>query len=1366
MSEEMEPKHSDDTVIPWQSTDSENFTFARPSLVTSPEKVINFGETSEQVFFKRKNPDAEFIFAAPVSISDDYDFGAKISPVESLDWLSSRRSRIEGLLRDLDLAGYSKARRSSKSESKNSITCLNVPEKLLTKTAAREYFSAFGNVSKITLKPRKASITVCYVNQDAANTAYRKGGQFMGQKFDLHWTNSETQLKSPVRKKVSRKDAVREFITADEDEVNAELKAMMGLEYNLHGEKVPKAPIAEAKPRIKARKPKEILKRDKAIPKLLPRIEKSETEPQVQAIVPKANAEELHNIIRQAAHTSEEKYKVLDARDKLLRLKQIKPNTLAAAKVTIGTCPDMCPEKERLMRESQRQVALYEQMEGKEYRINHTIAVKQYSRSSADQEEPLAHELRPVKSLKMTMSYLLHEIMGMCMEEDTNLADWFHFLWDRTRGIRKDITQQELCCVDSVELVEQCARFHIFCSERLCAEEPSVFDKKINTENLTKCLQTLKYMYHDLRVKGVACRNEPEFRGYIILLNLNDGNFMWDLQKLPPDVQKSYEVRFAIQVFSCLESHNFSKFFKLVKNTTYLNACILLRYFNQIRVKALSVMVKAYCRSTSTPFPLYELIDILGFEDETEAVFFCEQVGLSISNDELHIMLNRQNFTHPVSSIEQGRAISVVESKRTKMGISVGQCIAGGEAPEKTYKNHVPHNSFDSHGYLKSGAINVEDQTKQYKDKSVPIKTDPYEFTEVETSKPPLKLRSQTKIEDQTDSGTKKSGQTFLVGSSTKVTNTENVFNKNVKVPPLLSSSSSQGSFQKEESVFIKPSSVFHKPEASTPFGVKTEPNSSFQNKSPDFAAVLKHLKVKIDASKSLAAGDSRGSNLESRNKNSAVLPKPLRDDSTQIAIPKRSGSNNLTPQQGAEVFKLKDSSPFATAPKRNIFSGISQGNIFAKAGEGASIFGNQSSATQSEKIMNERKVLEERKKQRAEEELKEKKLEELQKQIQAEKLKAQEVERENNLKRIETEAIKIEDQLIGEVTKEMCSEILKEEVEKTKMYNTLSRNIADSVLNEVIQDMSEYLLTTEIEFQNKLDKISKRIKQRIVKKYYRTWWQNVTKKKRQRNALDDTPVWLQTRTVSECAKLLYHPEQDLVIKNMRIKKFKSDPEPPKEILAPVEVIIYAGIKENLKSSYNEVIPSVFWKLVISWPELENQILLWQHKKIMNTYLNPENYTEEPMIKIHKPNPYETVHICIRHFEGLVNEKYLIGTDGLLFLAASSENLNSVKRRLTKIILSRSKLMPIPIVVVFLGKDDLVPEKIELELDLEVLLESGYVSEYTVVFEKEISSNRILRLIQSAALWLTTNKSPLVPLEMDYLNQVLSNCLTQELWLR
>lgn len=274
--------------------------------------------------------------------------------------------------------------------------------------------------------------------------------------------------------------------------------------------------------------------------------------------------------------------KVLDARDRILRISQSKPKTLKNAKVLVGICPDMCSEKERLLREYQRQVSGYEMLNTSDYKIDHTKAVKQYSRSSADQEEPMSHELRPIKVLKMTMSYLINEIIGLCDKDDTNLAEWFHFMWDRTRSIRKDITHQELCCLESVNLIEQCARFHIVCFERLHAEDVANFDPKINNENLTKCLQTLKYMYGDLRQKQIVCENEAEFRAYVILLNLNNGSFMFEFQTLPTSIQHSKEVKFAYDVYSAVTMNNYIKFFKLVSKSTFLNACILLRYFNQV----------------------------------------------------------------------------------------------------------------------------------------------------------------------------------------------------------------------------------------------------------------------------------------------------------------------------------------------------------------------------------------------------------------------------------------------------------------------------------------------------------------------------------------------------------------------------------------------------------------------------------------------------------------------------------------------------------------------------------------------------------------------------------------------------------------
>ncbi|KAJ8866951.1 hypothetical protein PR048_032813 [Dryococelus australis] len=306
-------------------------------------------------------------------------------------------------------------------------------------------------------------------------------------------------------------------------------------------------------------------------------------------------AETLLALTKKQALTSEDKYKILEARDKLLRKLQSK--VLIKRSHLTGKCPDMCPEKERYHREITNQVAIYERLPvTEEVKMDHLRAVKQYSRSSADQDDTLCHELRPAAVLERSMDYLLGHIMDI-HGRDSNLHDWFHFLWDRTRSIRKDITQQELCEARCVALMEQCTRFHIHCAEQLVEEDPAVFDQKINTENLTKCLQTLKYMYEDMALKGQHCPCEAEFRAYTVLLNLNDSNFIWDLKRVRPNILHSNEVQFALRVHAAIHSQNYIKFFKLVRQTSYLNACLLQRYFSQVRISALISLCKTSCPS-------------------------------------------------------------------------------------------------------------------------------------------------------------------------------------------------------------------------------------------------------------------------------------------------------------------------------------------------------------------------------------------------------------------------------------------------------------------------------------------------------------------------------------------------------------------------------------------------------------------------------------------------------------------------------------------------------------------------------------------------------------------------------------------------
>ncbi|KAH0621751.1 hypothetical protein JD844_023370 [Phrynosoma platyrhinos] len=228
------------------------------------------------------------------------------------------------------------------------------------------------------------------------------------------------------------------------------------------------------------------------------------------------------SLIGMVAETSEDKYRLLDQRDKIMRQARVKQMDLGKAKTFVGTCPDMCPEKERYMRETRNQLSFFEVIPGTD-KVDHSAAVKEYSRSSADQEEPLPHELRPSEVLNMTMDYLVTQIMD---KGEGSYREWYDFVWNRTRGIRKDITQQHLCCPLAVSLIEKCTRFHIHCSHHLCEEPMSSFDAKINNENMTKCLQSLKEMYQDLANKGVYCKSEAEFRGYNVLLNLNKGDIL------------------------------------------------------------------------------------------------------------------------------------------------------------------------------------------------------------------------------------------------------------------------------------------------------------------------------------------------------------------------------------------------------------------------------------------------------------------------------------------------------------------------------------------------------------------------------------------------------------------------------------------------------------------------------------------------------------------------------------------------------------------------------------------------------------------------------------------------------------------------
>ena len=54
-----------------------------------------------------------------------------------------------------------------------------------------------------------------------------------------------------------------------------------------------------------------------------------------------------------------------------------------------------------------------------------------------------------------------------------------------------------------------------------------------------------------------------------------------------PEIRYSDHVRLAVTAFSAIHSSNYSRFFSIVRQATYLQAALLHRYFNQVSFRGL-----------------------------------------------------------------------------------------------------------------------------------------------------------------------------------------------------------------------------------------------------------------------------------------------------------------------------------------------------------------------------------------------------------------------------------------------------------------------------------------------------------------------------------------------------------------------------------------------------------------------------------------------------------------------------------------------------------------------------------------------------------------------------------------------------------
>ncbi|XP_021927035.1 uncharacterized protein LOC110833359 isoform X3 [Zootermopsis nevadensis] len=132
-----------------------------------------------------------------------------------------------------------------------------------------------------------------------------------------------------------------------------------------------------------------------------------------------------------------------------------------------GTCMDMCPVRERKLREKEGLLHLLELPAGTSLQSTPTahpyLTVKSFSRSAAGHHTPHQDELRPPDILYKTVCHLLTSTV---LRQGVDWCTVYDFVFDRLRAVRQDLVIQGLGCVESIPILEPTVRFHSYAGYR------------------------------------------------------------------------------------------------------------------------------------------------------------------------------------------------------------------------------------------------------------------------------------------------------------------------------------------------------------------------------------------------------------------------------------------------------------------------------------------------------------------------------------------------------------------------------------------------------------------------------------------------------------------------------------------------------------------------------------------------------------------------------------------------------------------------------------------------------------------------------------------------------------------------------------
>ncbi|CAB4298927.1 unnamed protein product [Prunus armeniaca] len=317
----------------------------------------------------------------------------------------------------------------------------------------------------------------------------------------------------------------------------------------------------------------------------------------------------------------------------------------------VGTCPLMCPERERAQRERLRDLAVFERLNGNPAQSSPDLAVKKFFRTISTKQVE-ASDVRPLPVLEDTLNYLLN----LFDSREYPFEVVHDFLFDRTRSIRQDLSMQNIVNNKVIRMYEKMVKFHVISLHKLrrCSSQNTSSMNYLNKEQLAKTLTSLFNLYDANRDSKSTYENEAEFCSFYVLLHLGSNSqpmgesLSWWFRNVPSTLMKSKEICFSRKILRFFRIGNYNCFLSTVAaEASYLQYCILEPYVNEVRALAVSCINNGGYKLH--PYPLANLSKLL-MMTESDLESFCKACGLEIcTNEEGYNLLptKQTTFCHP-----------------------------------------------------------------------------------------------------------------------------------------------------------------------------------------------------------------------------------------------------------------------------------------------------------------------------------------------------------------------------------------------------------------------------------------------------------------------------------------------------------------------------------------------------------------------------------------------------------------------------------------------------------------------------------------------------------------------------------------------